>query len=66
MQDRLSALRQAKPDSWIALSPDESRVVGCGNTYAEAVERAQEAGETEPVIIKTPESWLPTLFSACL
>ena len=45
-QERVKMLREAEPNSWIALSGDESRVVGRGATYAEAVERAEEEGVT--------------------
>jgi hypothetical protein len=56
---RIQALRAAPPDGWIALSEDESRVVATGKTYEDVVQRCQEAGVEEPVLIKTPHSWLP-------
>ena len=55
-------MREAKPDSWIALSDDESRVVGRGMSYGEAVEDAKQNGCEEPVLIKVPEKWLPLVF----
>jgi hypothetical protein len=55
---RIEALRGAPPDAWIALSEDESRIVATGNTYEEVVQKCQEAGVEEPVLIKTPHNWL--------
>ena len=62
LEERLRLLRQAKPESWIALSEDESKVVGCGATYREAVEDAQRNGYEEPVLIKVPERWIPLVL----
>lgn len=61
-QDRLKALQQAEPSSWIALSSDESRVVASGKTYQDAVERAAESGEHDPILIKTPDQWRPIVL----
>ena len=61
-EERLRILRDAKPDSWIAFSADESRVVAYGDTYGDVVERAGEAGETEPIVIKTPDNWNPRVL----
>ena len=61
-EQRLQLLRDAKPNSWIALSDDESAVVGTGSTYAEAVEDAARNGEIDPVLIKTPTDWSPVIF----
>jgi hypothetical protein len=55
--ERVKILREAKPDSWIAFSADESRVVAYGDSYGDVVSRAEKAGENAPVVLKTPESW---------
>lgn len=55
-QKRLEALRDTPPDTWIALSEDESRVVARAGSYVEVVEIATKEGEDDPVLIKTPES----------
>lgn len=55
---RAEVLRAAPPDSWIALSEDESRIVATGATYEEAVRKSEEAGVGEPILIKTPHKWL--------
>ncbi len=40
---------------WVALSHDETRVVGVGVTLDEALEAAKKKGEEKPVIIKSPD-----------
>jgi len=56
---RLKVLRSAPLDSWIALSHDESRIVAVGRSYAEVSELSDAAGETDPLILKTPTEWEP-------
>jgi hypothetical protein len=56
---RLQILRKAPLNSWIALSADESRLVGTGKTYAECVADAEKKGETDFIVLKTPPEWLP-------
>jgi hypothetical protein len=55
---RSDALRSAPPNSWVALSEDESRVIASGASYEEVSKRLDDAGVENSVIIKTPESWL--------
>ena len=64
-EERVRILRDARPNSWIALSADESHLVGRGDTYAEAVAAAKEKGEADPVILKTPDDWSPKVFRPC-
>jgi hypothetical protein len=54
---RLKLLREAPLDSWVALSQDESRIIATGDNYDQVARRADEAGETDPVILKTPPVW---------
>ncbi len=61
--DRLEILKQAPLDSWIALSEDESRIVAVGSSYEEAVQKSESAGVSDPVLVKTPKSWLPISVS---
>lgn len=61
---RLNTLRSAPLDSWIALSEDESRIVAIGRTYAEVSEQSDAAGETDPIILKTPTAWEPISVGA--
>ena len=64
-EDRLRILQEAAPNSWIALSDDESSVAGKGATYAEAVEDASRNGSKDPILIMVPASWIPMVLSAC-
>jgi hypothetical protein len=57
--NRLELLRSAPLDSWVALSEDESRIVATGATYTEVVERSENAGVSDPLILKTPTEWSP-------
>jgi hypothetical protein len=56
-QTRLDLMRSAPLDAWIALSQDESRIVATGSDYSEVSEKADAAGESEAIIIKTPPAW---------
>ena len=60
--ERVRILREAKPNSWVAFSEDESRVVAYGDCYSEVVKTAENVGEKEPVIVKTPENWASKVF----
>ena len=61
-EERDRILREAKPDSWVAFSSDETALVGCGATYSEAVKDAEKHGEVDPVLVEVPESWQPRAF----
>ena len=63
--ERVRILNEAKPNSWLAFSSDESKVVGRGDTYSEAVEDAEKHGEADPVLIKIPDNWEPRAFHHC-
>jgi hypothetical protein len=56
---RLDTLRKAPLNKWIALSEDESRIVAIGDTFREVSERSDDAGVSDPVILKTPSEWVP-------
>lgn len=64
-EERTKILKDALPNSWIALSDDESQVVGRGSTYAEAVAEAEINGSLDPVLIKTPDDWSVRVYSHC-
>jgi len=57
-EERLEALENAPPNSWIVFSEDESRVIGVAPTYSEAVDLAAKEGIEDPVLAKTPNEWL--------
>jgi hypothetical protein len=63
-EERVRMLREAPPKSWIALSEDESSIIAQAASYEEVVEKASEAGEDDPVLIMTPESWDPLVLTA--
>jgi len=56
---RLNLLRSAPLDAWVALSQDESHIVATGTDFEEVARRADEVGEADPVILKTPPVWAP-------
>jgi hypothetical protein len=62
LSERVKILREAKPNSWIALSSDESKLLATSESYAEAVKIAEAAGETEPVLIRTPDTWIDRVY----
>jgi hypothetical protein len=64
IQEMAQILAQAPPDSWVALSEDESRIVGVGRTMEEAVLKAAEMGVEDPVLTITPKKWTPMVLSA--
>jgi hypothetical protein len=56
-EDRVKALQAAPPDGWVAFSADEERVVAYGKSYDDVVAKAEENGESDPVIMKVPPTW---------
>ena len=60
---RLELLRSAPLNKWIALSEDESRIVAVGDTFGEVSELSDLAGFSDPLILKTPEEWVPLSLS---
>ncbi len=64
-EERVRILEAAKPNSWLALASDESKVVGRGDTYAEAVADAEKHGEEDPILISIPDNWNSRVFRLC-
>jgi Family of unknown function (DUF5678) len=62
-EERVRILREAKPNSWVAFSEDESKVVAYGDTYSDAVKAAEKLGESEPLMVKVPDNWSTKVFS---
>jgi len=48
--------------AWVALSKDEERVVAYAAELQEAIRKAKEAGENDPVVIRVPETDGSSLF----
>lgn len=44
-------------DEWVALSPDESKVVGVGHTVKEALKASKQFGEQDPILTKVPKNY---------
>jgi len=42
------------PNRWVALSEDQSRVIGSGATLKDAMAEAQQTGEAKPVVLFVP------------
>jgi hypothetical protein len=53
-RDFSAVLKDAPAGEWIALSADQSKIMGHGETVEEAVKAAKKAGENSPVLIKMP------------
>src|ERR1022692_426275 len=51
---RLKFLREAKPNSWFAVSEDGFELFGQGDTPEEALEQAREKGHSDPVLTMAP------------
>lgn len=47
-------LKGIVPGTWVAISRDQKRVVGTGETIDAAVKQAQQIGEKTPFIIRVP------------
>ena len=59
---RRSLLVNAPPNTWIALSSDETRIVAQGATFEEATRAAAAAEEEDPIIVLVPEAWKNRVF----
>ncbi len=60
--DLSTLLRNAPRNCWLALSDDESRIVGRGESVAGAVEEARKAGVEDPVLVWSPKTWIPIVL----
>jgi hypothetical protein len=54
---RIKALKDAPRNGWAAFSEDEERLVAYGTTYDEVVQKSEENGVTDPVVVKVPDNW---------
>ncbi len=41
--------------AWVALSHDEERVVSYGDNLQEVLQKAKQAGQNDPFVIRVPE-----------
>ncbi len=58
----LMFLADAPRNCWLALSEDESRIVGREESIAAAVEEARKAGVEDPVIVWSPKTRIPLVL----
>jgi hypothetical protein len=63
-EERITALKEAPADGWVAFSDDENQVVAYGATYEEAVSEAQRRGVADPVLVKVPDDWIVRVMRA--
>jgi len=57
-------LTGAARNCWLAISADETRIVGKGNTLEEAVEAARKNGEDDPLVMWAPKTWNHAIYAA--
>lgn len=50
-------LTGAARNCWLALTDDETRIVGRGETVEKAVEEAQKNGVKDPIVVWAPKKW---------
>ena len=44
------------PGAWVAISQDESRVVAYAAEMRDVIEKAHEAGEQNPILMRVPQT----------
>ena len=52
----LSELLRPYQGKWVALSQDETQVLGSGATIDEALDEARRKGERQPIVIRVSDS----------
>ena len=62
MADLSVLLEKAPRECWLALTKDETKVVGRGENIAQAVEEAKENGEDDPVVLWAPKEWISAVY----
>lgn len=60
--DFTALLSNAPRNCWLALSADETTIVGRGETIEEALAEACKAGVEDPVILWSPKDRIPAIF----
>jgi hypothetical protein len=61
-KDVSKLLADVPKGAWVALSKDEDRVVAYAAELQDAIQKAKEAGENDPIVIRVPETADTTLF----
>jgi len=56
-------LTGAARNSWIALTEDQSKIVGRGESLEQAIKEAQKNGVDDPIVVWAPKTWQPCVHS---
>ena len=62
MSDISTVLEKAPRECWLALSQDETRIVGRGENIKEALADARENGEDDPILVWAPKEWMQAVY----
>jgi hypothetical protein len=57
-----ATLANSSRECWLALTDDESSVVGRGDTSVEALAEAKRSGVEDPILVWAPKKWTPSIF----
>ncbi len=60
---RVELLVGAARNTWLALSEDETKIVGRGATLEEALADARKNGVEDPIVIWSPKKWVQSVYS---
>jgi hypothetical protein len=55
VRDLSKLLANIPKGAWVALSHDEEQVVSYGDNLQEVLQKAKQAGENDPFVIRVPE-----------
>jgi hypothetical protein len=65
-EERLKTLREAKPNTWLALDESRTRCVGQGASLQDAIEQARRNGYEDPIMLFVPSDWTPAVLLPCV
>jgi hypothetical protein len=55
-------VRNAPRNCWLALTEDQSKVVGHGDTPDSAIDSAIAQGFEDVVLLWAPDEWIPSVY----
>jgi len=58
----LSELLRDQHECWVALNPEQTKIVGRGETLVDAEAEARENGVNDPIMIWVPERWQTAVY----
>ncbi len=61
--DLTQLLLTASRECWLALNEEQTTIVGRGETIKEAVEEAKKKGVDDPIVMWSPKTWTPRVFT---